>query len=134
MDSADLRPRLLIRDGAILLALAAIVDVAVEYGRAQASLRGWICRGNSPIPAGPQVCELAFLLRWMTARLPVYVLGVGAAGLIASAVVAARRRVLAGFDWSRLVRFVGLVVGLIALSELVACAGDASCGLSLTCT
>jgi len=32
------------------------------------------------------------------------------------------------------VRFVGLVVGLIALSELVACAGDASCGLSLTCT
>jgi hypothetical protein len=133
-EALHLRPGVLVRDGLVILVVAAAVDVVFEYARAQTALQNWICFGDSPLPQGPRACQTGFLLRWLTGRLPLYTIGVGAAGLaLVAAIVASRSRGV-GFDWGRLVRFVAVVVCLIALSELVACAGDATCGLSLTCT
>jgi hypothetical protein len=129
-----LRPAALVRDGLIVFAVAAVVDVLFEYARAQTALQNWICFGDSPLPQGPGGCRTGFVLRWLTGRLPLYTIGVGAVGLVLVGAFVGSKARSAGFDWGRLARFVGVVVCLIALSELVACAGDATCGLSLTCT
>jgi hypothetical protein len=127
----------LIRYGVLVLLAAAAVDVVAEMRRAQTALHEWICRGT-PTPGGPAACENAFLLRWMTAHLPLYVVAVGAVALVAGAASlglrAARSQLPRAFPWNRLLRSVAVVVCLIALSELIACAGDATCGLSVSCT
>ena len=131
----EARPyRALIRYGALVLMAAVAVECAVEVHRASAAMSAWICE-TTPTPAGPQACQAAFIVRWMTARLPLYVVAVGIAAVLLSAVRATlRRSPLEPFPWNRLLRVLTVVVCLIALSELVACAGDASCGLSVSCT
>lgn len=131
------KPHEVLRFGALVLFGAIAVEQAVESRRAVAALGAWICR-TSPTPAGPQACESAFILRWMTGHLPLYVLATGIVAILASAVSLAVRtasaRVGGSFPWDRLMRTAAIVVGLIALAELVACAGDATCGLSVNCT
>ena len=126
-----------LRYGALVLFGAIAVELAVESRRAGAALAAWICR-TSPTPAGPQACENAFILRWMTGHLPLYVLATGIVAILATAVSLAIRTARSGlarsFPWDRLMRVGAIVVGLIALAELVACAGDATCGLSVNCT
>jgi len=123
------KPAELARFGAVVFALAVAVELLIESRRAAGALAAWICR-TTPTPAGPQVCEGAFVLRWMTGHLPVYVLATGVAAVVATAVSLAIR----GFSWPGVARAAAVVVGLLALSELVACAGDATCGLSVNCT
>jgi hypothetical protein len=125
----------LVRFGLLVLLVAVVVDIAVELHRALAELQSWIC-GTTPTPGGPAACGAAFVARWITTRLPLYVVGVGAVALLASAVAAfrPRERAASGGPWARLLRVVTVVICLIALAELVACAGDATCGLSVSCT
>jgi hypothetical protein len=138
VDSREgVRPQEVLRYGAFVLFGAIAVELAVESRRAVAALGAWICR-TSPTPAGPQACENAFILRWMTGHLPLYVLATGIVAILASAASLAVRTARSGlggsFPWDRLLRAGAIVVGLIALAELVACAGDATCGLSVNCT
>jgi hypothetical protein len=137
IDEEEQPYRDLIRYGSILLLIAAVVDVAAELRRALSAMDAWICR-TTPTPSGPDVCEHAFLIRWMAAHFPLYVVAVGAVALLLNAVATAvrvrRAQLPGGFAWNRLLRSVAVIVCLIAVAELVACAGDATCGLSVSCS
>lgn len=127
----------LVRYGLVVLLIAAVIDIAVELHRALSALDAWICR-TTPTPSGPDVCEHAFLVRWIAAHFPLYVVAVGAAALclnvITTAVRVRRAHLPGGIAWNRLLRTVAVIVCLIAVAELVACAGDATCGLSVSCS
>lgn len=128
----------LVRAGAIALVVAAVADVALEWQRAQTALGSWICDKGLPLPAGPDVCSAAYVLHWFLARLPFYV------GIVALALLLVRGgtvaygmlRAGAGGATARtdLLRLVLLAIALLALAELVSCAGETTCSLSVSCT
>ncbi len=125
--------------GVFVLGVSGVVELAVEWGRAQAALQQWVCdKGTVPLPGGPGACSAGFLLHWMLARLPLYVgivtlvmLAFEAVSIIVGAI---RGRTDASSAVANAVRLIALAIGVFALAELVACAGDTTCALSLTCT
>jgi hypothetical protein len=116
---------------AIALLLAGVLDVAMEWNRASSALAQWIC-ATAPTPSGPQACQAAFVARWMTSRLPLYMVAVGVAWVAATLLWIVRARSTRA-PWTPLGRVAVAVACLVALAELVACSGDATCGLSVSC-
>ncbi|MBV9103472.1 MAG: hypothetical protein JO060_07755 [Candidatus Eremiobacteraeota bacterium] len=114
----------------LALVAAFITDALIEWHRAVPALDAWICR-TTPTPSGPQICAAAFVVRWITARLPLYVFVLAVCGVVASFAWSVVRP--GGAGWKPLLRITIVAVCVLAVAQLIACAGDATCGLSVSC-
>ena len=119
--------------GLATIVIAAVLDAALEWPRANAALATWICNSDAPLPAGHSGCETGFIAQRLLERYQYYLGGVSIAAFLVSMAGLMRR-----WNWPGLqpevLRLGALLVCLLALGLLVSCTSTSFCGLSLTCT